>query len=86
MAKPNQQLLQVNLRSPYQNYFSGAAISVSASNRLGRFDLLPSHAPFFSLLTAGIVKVRTLGDTLEIKMHNGIAIIKNNQVDIFLNI
>lgn len=86
MAKADQQLLQVNLRSPYQNYFTGAAVSVSANNRLGRFDILPHHTPFFSLLTAGVVKVRTLTDTLEIRIHNGIAIIKNNQVDVFLNI
>lgn len=86
MAKPLQKFLQVKLRSPYQNYFSGTATSVSAFNRLGTFDILPDHAPLFSLLQPGVVTVRTSAETLEFKIQNGILKTKNNQVDVFLNI
>ena len=86
MARRSNKFLQVKLRSPYQNYFSGTAISVSASNRLGPFDILPDHTPLFSLLLPGLVKVRTSTETLEFRIQNGILKIKNNQVDVFLNI
>ena len=78
--------LQVKLRSPYQNYFSGTAISVTANNRLGQFDILPDHTPLFSLLVPGVVKVRTNTEMLEFRIQNGILKTKNNQVEVFLNI
>ena len=84
MAKPP--FLRVNLRSPYQNYFSGSATSVTAINRLGPFDILPNHTPFFSLLVSGVVTVQTASERLEFKIQNGIIRTKNNQVDVFLNI
>lgn len=86
MAKAAEKLLQVRLRSPYENYFSGAAVSLSATNRLGPLDILPDHAPFFSLLTPGTITVRTANEKLEFKIQNGILKIKNNQVDVFTNI
>jgi F0F1-type ATP synthase epsilon subunit len=86
MAQAASKLLEVKLRSPYQNYYSGAATSVSAKNRLGVFDVLPDHTPFFTLLVASVVTVRTAKETLEFKVENGILKTKNNQVDIFLNI
>ncbi len=86
MAKSVRKLLQVKLRSPYQNYFTGSATSISARNRLGVFDILPDHAPLFSLLQPGLVVVRTRTQTLEFRVQNGILKNKNNQVDVFLNI
>jgi len=86
MAGKMNKFLQVKLRSPYQNYFSGTATSISAVNRLGPFDLLPDHTPLFSLLLPGVVTVRTNTETLEFKIQNGILKVKNNQVDVFLNI
>ena len=86
MATRQSKFLQVQLRSPYQNYFSGTATSVSANNRLGRFDILPNHAPLFSLLAPGVVTVMTDTETLKFQIQNGILKIKNNQVEVFLNI
>ena len=86
MAKTLQKFLQVKLHSPYQNYFSGTATSISANNRLGRFDILPDHAPLFSLLAPGVVTVMTSTETLEFRIQNGVLKTKNNQVDVFLNI
>lgn len=86
MAKSAPEVLQVHVRSPYQDYFSGSAKSISAYNRLGLFDVLPEHAPIFSLLLPGVVTVVTLTETLRFKIQNGILKTKNNQVDVFLNI
>ncbi len=86
MAKKTSELLHIKLRSPYQNYYSGTASSISANNRLGPFDLLPNHAPLFTLLMPGRVSVRTGDQTLEFRIQNGVLKVKNNQVDVFLNI
>lgn len=84
--RDSQKILQVTVRSPYQSYYSGAAKSVSAVNRLGNFDILPDHTPLFTLLDAGTLAIRTIKETLEFRIQNGILKVKNNQVDIFLNI
>ncbi len=86
MATAVARTIQVRLRSPYQSYYSGAAISLSAHNRVGSFDILPDHTPFFTLLAPGTVTVRTPSETLQFRIENGILKLKNNQVDIFLNI
>ena len=86
MAQTVKEQLQVRVRSPYQDYFTGTANSISAYNRLGLFDVLPEHAPLFSLLEPGVVTVVTATETLRFKVQNGILKNKNNQVDVFLNI
>ncbi|HSX14434.1 MAG TPA: hypothetical protein VLE72_00790 [Candidatus Saccharimonadales bacterium] len=85
MAKPHK-TLQLKLRSPYQNYFSGPALSVTGRNRLGHFDVLADHAPFFTLLAAGEITVRTEHEELKFNVDSGILKVKNNLVDIFLNV
>ena len=38
--------LSVIARAPFQIYYEGEAIAVSAKNRIGDFDILPGHADF----------------------------------------
>lgn len=78
--------LHVIARAPFELYYDGAASAVSATNRIGNFDILPEHADFFSMLKAGKVIIETGSEPLEIEASNGIITVRDNQVLLFLNI
>jgi F-type H+-transporting ATPase subunit epsilon len=78
--------LHVIARSPFNVYFEGAAQVVSASNRVGNFDILPGHADFFSVLDPGQVIVEPgNGDPVNFDITNGIITVRNNEVMLFVN-
>ncbi|HUC87231.1 MAG TPA: hypothetical protein VMR75_02830 [Candidatus Saccharimonadales bacterium] len=78
--------LQVKVFSPYQVFFEGSAVSLSATNGTGPFDVLYGHSNFFSLLTPGIVRVNNGFEQLEIEITNGILKIASNTVILFANV
>lgn len=42
-------LLTVRIISPKETIFYGPALSVSSTNSLGKFDILPEHANFITI-------------------------------------
>ncbi len=47
---PAKNTLTVKIISPTQTIFDGEAFSVSSVNSLGKFDILPMHANFITLI------------------------------------
>lgn len=84
MSAPTPEL-QVIARAPFEVYYEGPATSLSASNRVGRFDVLPGHADFFSMLSACECVVVTDGDEVRFDVHNGIITVRDNVVMLFAN-
>lgn len=79
--------LHVIARAPFELYYDGPASALSATNRIGPFDILPGHADFFSMLRAGqIVIEQAQGDPIHIEAHNGIITVRDNEVLLFVNI
>ena len=79
--------LHVIARAPFELYYDGQAGAVSATNRVGPFDILPGHADFFSMLMAGQVIIEQAeGDPIQIDAHNGIITVRDNEVLLFINI
>ncbi len=85
-AKADLYKLKVKLFSPFQTYFQGEAVSVSAFNEVGPFDILAQHSNFFSLLTAGDVTINTGYQEVKVNVPNGIVRCSNNMVTLFVNI
>lgn len=85
------ELLTVIARSPFHVYYEGTAESVSASNRIGNFDVLPGHADFFSMLTPSEIVIDALDnedkavEPVAFRAANGIITVRNNQVMLFVN-
>ncbi len=77
--------LNVVARAPFNIYFEGKAQSVTATNTVGVFDILPGHADFFSILTPGEVNIETNNEQLTININNGIVTVTNNSVSLFIN-
>lgn len=77
--------LSVIARAPFHIYFEGPATAVTATNKVGRFDILPGHADFFSVLLPGEVIVETTTEPVSFNVSNGIVTVRDNQVMLFVN-
>lgn len=86
MKQPQAQL-SVIARAPFNVYYEGAAEIVSATNKVGRFDILPGHADFFSMLTADdiIIDPGNGKDPVSFPVSNGIITVRDNEVLLFVN-
>ncbi len=78
--------LNVKIFSPYQTYYQGEAVSVSAANRTGPFDVLAGHINFFSLLTGGTVTLNTGFQVLEFQISRGILRVNHDEITLFADV
>jgi F0F1-type ATP synthase epsilon subunit len=80
------ELLHVKVHSPFQIYFDRDALSISAVNDTGSFDVLPRHHNFITLLNPCELIIRTSDGAQRIRIARGIMHVKTNQVMVFLDI
>lgn len=78
--------LTVSARAPFEVYYEGPALSVTAVNRIGKFDILAGHADFFSMLVPCDCIVTTEDSTVTFPIKNGIVTVRDNGVMLFVNI
>jgi F0F1-type ATP synthase epsilon subunit len=78
-------ILQVIARAPFHVYYEGPANVVTATNKVGTFDVLPGHADFFSMLTPGEVLIETDAESINFKINHGIVTVRDNEVMLFVN-
>ena len=78
--------LTVVARAPFQIYYEGPARVVSGVNKVGKFDVLPGHADFFSVMNPGEVVIETETDTVNFMISNGIITVRDDQVMLFVNL
>lgn len=81
------QKLEVIARSPFHIYYEGPADVVSATNKVGLFDILPGHADFFSMLTPDTDVIIETGadDPVSFTITNGMITARDNEVMLFVN-
>lgn len=77
---------KVKIFTPYQVYFQGEAVSLSAANISGPFDILAGHINFFSLLVQCQVVVNTGFQRLEFPLSRGIIRVERDVVTIFADV
>ena len=77
--------LSVIARAPFHIYYEGAANIVSAANQVGKFDVLPGHADFFSVMSPGDVQIATDTETITFPTTGGIIGVRNDEVMLFVN-
>lgn len=84
-SQEDHSVLKVIARAPFHIYYEGTARAVTATNRIGTFDVLPGHADFFSMLTAGKVVITTDEEELSFEITTGIITVRNNEALLFVN-
>jgi len=78
--------LTVIARAPFNVYYEGPAEAVTAANKVGKFDVLPGHADFFSILNPGEIIIETSTNPVSFNITNGIITVRDDEVYIFVNI
>ena len=79
-------ITHVKVYSPFQTYFDGDALSVTGANDTGAFDVLPHHHNFLTLLSAGILEVRTAAGSKKFQITRGLMHVKADKVIVFLDV
>ncbi|PIS23288.1 hypothetical protein COT49_00965 [candidate division WWE3 bacterium CG08_land_8_20_14_0_20_40_13] len=79
---PNQ-LLTVEVKTLSDQPVKVTAYSVSSTNGRGRFDILPNHANFITLIKDFLI-VKTVGNEKTIKFKEGVLYCKKDKVKIFI--
>jgi F-type H+-transporting ATPase subunit epsilon len=86
-ADLSDQVMAVKVFSPREVYYDGPAISLSAENDTGKFDILPLHHSFISLLKAGNVTIGLHDDKQKVlAIEKGLLRVKDNKVTVFLDV
>lgn len=85
MIEEKSQKLNIIARSPFKVLYEGPADSISATNKVGNFDILPGHADFFSILSPGSVMIDASSKQIELEITNGILTVRDNEVLLFAN-
>lgn len=79
--------LHVKIASPTGVHLEENAESLTATNDTGEFDILPGHRSFITLLNACTINVKTTrGTEKTVEITSGVLHVKNNVVDVFLNL
>lgn len=76
----------VRIYSPFHTYYDGDAISVSAENLTGPFDILSDHKNFMSLLVPSPVVIRSDRGEEKIKIDRAVMHVRDNRITIFLDV
>ena len=85
MAQPQQ--IRVKVYAPFHTYFDGPAVSISAANDTGPFDVLARHKNFMTILKPGPVTVRVEDrPDFVMQIEQAIMHVRGNQVSVFLDV
>ena len=86
-ADPKHPTMFVKIFAPFQVYFEGEALSLSAENETGPFDVLPHHHNFLCMLVPCNIIVRTPdGQEKLIKISRAILHVKSEKTTVFLDV
>ena len=79
--------MRVKIYAPFKVYFDAQANSITATNKIGPFDVLPQHHNFISLLEPSDVVVRVAGQPdFKLAIKRGIIHVKADFVRVFLDV
>lgn len=79
--------MAVKVYAPFQVYFEGDAISVSAVNATGPFDILPHHKNFLCMLVPCELVVQLIDGTKKtIKIRRALMHVKADKVVVFMDV
>ncbi len=77
--------VNVTIKNRESVIFDGQVTAISTYNDLGIFDVLPFHENFISLVRNKII-LHNMNAQKEFKIDQGILKIKNNKIDIYLDV
>jgi F0F1-type ATP synthase epsilon subunit len=86
-ANAGKPVMAVKVYAPFKVYFEGDAVSLTAANETGPFDVLPHHHNFLCMLIPCDLIVKTPeGDTKTIKIARALMHVKAEKVTVFVDV
>lgn len=86
-SQKSSEVLYVKVFSPYQTYYDNKAISISAENDTGPFDVLPRHHNFMTLVNPCEVLIQISKENKKvIRISRGVMHVRKNKVSLFLDV
>lgn len=79
-------ILDIMIRTRAEVLYQGKGKTLSSYNEVGRFDVLPMHANFVSLISKSIDIYQSDGILKQIPIDEGIMRVKQNKIEIYLGI
>lgn len=76
--------LSVVIRSREDIIYQTEAAAVSSANERGKFDILPYHAHFISLIQEKVIIHEKNGEQREFEIGTGLMHVEENRVSIYL--
>ena len=86
MEKNKKNILSVRIISLGEVIWEGQAVSISAVNTTGPFDILPQHANFISILIDNPITLKTETETKKFKFSRSLLYAKDNSIKIYAEI
>jgi F0F1-type ATP synthase epsilon subunit len=79
--------MHAKVYAPFKIYYDGRALSISAINQVGPFDILAHHRNFITLLEPGNITVRIPGKPdFNMPISKGVMHVKADEVKVFLDV
>ena len=81
-----QPALSVEVMNPLEILFQGQATAVSSANPRGKFDILPNHAPFISLIKDSVTVHLDSEKSKKFELDRGVIRCFDNKVEVYLEV
>ncbi len=78
--------LYVTVRSRRGLTFEGELTAVSSYNQMGRFDILPEHTNFVSMISKRLILHKADGKKEELNVEKGVIMVEQNRVQVFIGV
>lgn len=78
--------MAIKVYAPFKVYFEGEAVSITAANETGPFDILPRHHNFMCMLVPCDLIVRTPFEEKTIKIARALMHVKAEKVTVFVDV
>lgn len=82
----DEDILTLMIRNREEVVFNGQVKNISGINKKGKFDILPKHANFISLVGQTLVARLTEGQERIFQVENGVLRVLSNKVEVYLGV
>lgn len=87
IASAEHQTMNVKVYAPFTVYYEGEAEVVSAVNAVGPFDIMQGHHNFLCMLVPCALSIKKADGTIKkVKISRALMHVKQNQVDVFVDV
>jgi len=86
VSKSGKPTIAVKVYAPFKVYYEGDALSLSAINESGPFDVLPKHHNFLCMLVPCELKIQTPAGEKIVKISRALMHVKSERVVVFMDV